>query len=61
MRRAPTAEEHEMLRTLIDKIGTDERITEWEAEFLESLLEFTYWSDRQIDVLVDIWAKVMGG
>ena len=59
MIKPPTDEEREMLRALTDRLASDDRFTEWEHEFLTHLGDFPRWSDRQREILVDIWAKVM--
>ena len=63
MKAPATKEEREALRILLDRAKDMdyEGFTEWEAEeFLPSLQEQTYWSQKQRDIFDAIWNKVMG-
>ena len=57
----PTKDERTMVANLLDEAaGGNTLITEWEAEeFLPSLQEQTFWSQKQRDILQAIWEKVM--
>lgn len=51
--------DHDEIRDMIvDCMNRESKLTEWEVDFIDSLMDRDYYTDKQIEKLEKIWNRI---